>query len=117
LFLAFVLPSKNEGLSISVLEALSYQLPVVVKNIADHEELIKAGVVTSYNQTNDLREKIKKIVRSPKANERAGYIDQQYLKKNYSWNKIIKETNSLYNNLIYDNYRCQFKKEVVPEVK
>lgn len=114
--LAFVLPSKNEGLSISVLEALSYQLPVVVKNIADHEELINAGVVTSYNQSNDLREKVRKIIRSPQANERAGYIGQQYLKKNYSWNKIIKETNSLYNDLIYSGRYCQLEEEMSQEI-
>jgi len=114
--LAFVLPSKNEGLSFSVLEALSYQLPVVVKNIADHEELIQAGIVTSYNESDDLKEKIKKIIRSPKANEQAGYIGQQYLKKNYSWKKIINQTNKLYRNLLADERACEFDKKVLSEI-
>lgn len=110
---AFVLPSKNEGLSISVLEALSYQLPVIVRKIDDHDEFIKAGIVASYNNLNEFKEQIKKVISSPKKNEKDGYINQQYLRKNYSWKKITAETNGLYYVLMGKKMLLELKEEVV----
>ena len=40
---AFVLPSRLEGLPLTLLEALSYGLPVVVSDIAPHVEIVGAG--------------------------------------------------------------------------
>lgn len=41
---AYILPSYNEGLPISVLEAMSYSLPVVSTNVGGIPEILKNGI-------------------------------------------------------------------------
>ena len=41
---AYILPSYNEGLPISILEAMSYQLPIISTKVGGIPEIVKDGV-------------------------------------------------------------------------
>jgi L-malate glycosyltransferase len=61
----FVLPSLNEGMSNTILEAIASGLPVVATDTGGTQELIKDGVnglVVKMKDTNDLAEKIEKLI-------------------------------------------------------
>ena len=61
----YISASKSEGMPNSVLEALQFELPVILSNIEPHKEinsLGKIGVVFENNNENDLVNKIEKII-------------------------------------------------------
>lgn len=41
---AYVLPSYNEGLPVSILESMSYHLPIISTNVGGIPEIVKDGV-------------------------------------------------------------------------
>lgn len=97
--LAFILPSKNEGLSISLLEAMSYKLPIIVRDIPEHQDLVSEKLMLSYNSPEELRGMIESIITSPKQYKNMGLKAYDYVKDNFSWERIGKETDYLYNKL------------------
>ena len=61
----YISASKSEGMPNSVLEALQFEVPVILSNIEPHKEinsLGKIGVVFENNNENDLVNKIEKII-------------------------------------------------------
>lgn len=95
----FVLPSRSEGLSLVLLEALIRNLQVIATKVGDNEYLIqdgKNGVLIEPNDPIKLSLAIRKMlidhnlgkVRSPE------YIS--YLKRTFNWEKISRDTYSIY---------------------
>lgn len=91
--LCYSLPSSHEGLPIALLEAMSYQLPVVVSAIPANLEV---GLDSScYHECGDvdaLVEKLEKI-----CNHSLERIE--YDMDKYDWNRIVKQIGEIYNNL------------------
>jgi len=94
--LAFVLPSRNEGLSISVLEAMSHKLPVIVRNIPGHQEFIRQRLVIHYKTENQLARIVKNLTAKPEPYFKVGAKAFCFIKENYSWDKVARETDYLY---------------------
>jgi len=85
---AFCLPSTIEGLSIVLMEAMSYKLPVIASNIEANKELLanNAIYVTPENEqelVNALTESVRNPIPSDKIES-----NYQFLIKNYTWEKI-----------------------------
>ncbi|MFN3739288.1 MAG: glycosyltransferase family 4 protein [Thermodesulfovibrionales bacterium] len=92
----FVLPSYYEGLPIALLEALSYELPVLVSDIPQNREIpipeerfFKPGNIDELSVkmielfTRGIDEKEKRYIRS-------------ILQENYNWDNIAKQTFEVY---------------------
>ncbi|MFI3303106.1 MAG: glycosyltransferase family 4 protein [Rikenellaceae bacterium] len=89
----FVLPSSHEGLPISLLEAMSYSLPVIVSNIPANLEV---GLPSdNYFQTGNIEELTEKLNRVMASNT----TSVEYDMANYNWNVIAKQVQEVYKNI------------------
>jgi len=86
----FVCTSTQEGLGISILEALSCCLPVVTIACGGPESIvIKSGAGYVCNSTSIMRNKINQLLSNPKKIERLGRKGQKYIKENFSYQQFI----------------------------
>lgn len=94
----FVQPSESEGLSIALLEAMSYGLPVLVSDILENVEIIDGvGAVFENKNVTDLTLKLNAVLAM---DETLLQENIQKLKaivlKNYNWDNIVREIETLY---------------------
>lgn len=92
----FVLPSYHEGLPISLLEAMSYGLNVLVSDIPankmvglNNEDYFKVGSVKSLEEKLQMKLNLK---------EHTNY--KSIIENKYNWDIITKETLQIYHNII-----------------
>ena len=92
----FVLPSYHEGLPISLLEAMSYNLNVLVSNIPPHLEMeLGDSCYFKVGNTEDLSKKIMK-----KMDDRSTPSYISVVEEKYNWSKIAEKTVTLYDELL-----------------
>lgn len=91
--LCYSLPSSHEGLPIALLEAMSYQLPVVTSNIPANLEVgLDALYYHEVGDVEALANKIEVIVNKPL--QRVGYDMSKY-----DWDVIARQVATIYNAL------------------
>lgn len=97
-----VVPSRSEGMSLTLLEAMAVGLPVVATDAGDNARLIKHGktgfLVRSQNPS-ELANSILTAVNSPNLRI-IGQTAQQFVRLNYNWDKVVSKTYRLYSDLI-----------------
>lgn len=105
----FVLPSYYEGLPIALLEALSYNLPVLISNIPANLEVGEIGLDENrYFQVGNILElsvKLAKAVDNP--GDSQCYREQ--LKHSYDWNQIAINTIKVYSRALGDSDQAYVK--------
>ena len=96
----FVLPSYYEGLSIALLEALSYELPVLVSDIPQHTEIqlrptdyFRAGHVPSL-----ARGLVSSFAQGVSPQERARR--RELLRNDHDWDRIAEQTMTVYRSIL-----------------
>jgi len=96
--LTLVHPSLNEGLPITVLEAMSYTLPTLVSNIPEHCELISnKKFIFRKNDVDNLEKKLFNFINmSDNEKKNAGKQNKQTIEQFYSWNKIVPQIIDVY---------------------
>jgi len=86
-----VLPSIQESFGLVVIEAWARQKPVICADIPALKELVEksnGGLLFQVDDQNDLTQKIKFILDNPKKAEHLGKNGYNYVKNNYTWNKV-----------------------------
>ena len=99
--LFFVNPSVLEGLSIALLEAMSYGKCVLVSDIPENLEAVnyeakKYGAAFKNKNVADLAKKIEFLLNNPELIKEKGKQAQNYVLKKYDWGKIVSETIEVY---------------------
>jgi len=87
----FVLPSLYEGFGLPILEAMQNECPVVTSNVSSLPEAGgDAALYFDPNDTDDIAEKIEKVISDPKLREEMVRKGKEQIKK-FSWEKSAKE--------------------------
>ena len=97
----FVLPSRIEGLSISLLEAMGYGSCVLTSDIPENLELVKGlGFTFRTGNIDHLRSMLQYLIRHPKLVEKSGRASRLFIKRHYTWDVIALMTSQFYERLV-----------------
>jgi glycosyltransferase involved in cell wall biosynthesis/peptidoglycan/xylan/chitin deacetylase (PgdA/CDA1 family) len=113
--LAFVLPSKMEGLSVALLEALAYGLPVVASDIPENRELVDecGGFLFRLDDVEDLRRVLRSIAASPQEAHRVGESARRQVQALFDWERIAGVTEEFYGSVMTGS-RARTAERVAP---
>ena len=99
----FVLPSRIEGLSISLLEAMGYGSCVLTSDIPENLELVKGrGFTFQTGKITHLRSMLQYLIRHPELVEKSGRASRLFIERNYTWDVIALKTSHFYETLVED---------------
>ena len=97
----FVQPSESEGLSIALLEAMSYGLPVIASDISENKEaLANNGYFFANTDVKDLENSLNNILAKPKVAKKMGEKAREHIRQNYNWDYLAKDLVVLYKEAI-----------------
>ena len=100
LALALVHPSKLEGFGLTGLEAMSVGLPVISSNASCLPEVYgQAALYFDPESVDDLVSKIDMLIKHPDLREHLSEDGYQQVRK-YSWERMARETISVYKTLL-----------------
>jgi glycosyltransferase involved in cell wall biosynthesis len=96
-----VQPSTMEGLSIALLEALSYGRCVLVSDIPENLEVAEECALSFRSQdVGDLREKLAHLLAHPEVVREYGERARQHILRHYSWDTVAQATAELYRSAV-----------------
>lgn len=89
----FVFPSEAEGMPMCLLEAMSYNCPCLISDIAENVEVLKGhGHSFRVSDEADLREKLEVLL-----DKSIEIIDTRgYVKDNFDWENVVERTLKIY---------------------
>ncbi len=93
----FVQPSEDEGLSLSLLEAMSYGLPIVASRIPGNEEALgDTGAYFEQKNIESLKAELAKLLSRPETMREYGESARKRAADLYGWESITRQTVELY---------------------
>ncbi len=98
----FVQPSENEGMSMALLEAMAYSLPVVVSDIAPNIEVVRGGYGAVFPVKNvaALKQEMAHYINRPDEAQRLGALAKERIDDAFSWDAIARRTVEVYQETI-----------------
>ncbi|HHD92498.1 MAG TPA: glycosyltransferase [Candidatus Portnoybacteria bacterium] len=98
----FVQPSESEGLSIALLEAMGYGKAILSSDIKENKEPLNDKTALFFQSGNhiDLEEKLVYLINHPALAKQMGERAREKARKEYSWDTIVDETESVYEKVL-----------------
>lgn len=111
----FILPSRSEGMSNALLEAMSYGIPCIATQVGGNGELLggedkeapsgeyiiaKNGLLVNPDDVNGLSKAISYFLRNREEREEMGRRSQTFIKENYSIDSIADRYITLYRSIL-----------------
>jgi len=96
----FILPSLNEGISNTILEAMSCGLPIIATRVGGNPELVhdnKNGLLVAPKSPSTLADAIERYVREPELIERHGKQSRTYIEQHFGMSNMINAYIAVYN--------------------
>ena len=94
---AFVLPSDVEGMSLSLLEAMSYGDCCLVSDICENTEVTQDMALTfKKGNVDDLRDKLEYMLQNPDKVEEYKSHSSDYICGKYNWDDVVRQTVEVY---------------------
>jgi glycosyltransferase involved in cell wall biosynthesis len=97
----FVNASLNEGMPLTVIEAMAARLPIVAAPVGGIPEIIthnQTGLLLKPNRS-DLMKQLQKLIEDPPLRRLLGQ-NAQHAAQNLTWNHIARQTAKIYNDLL-----------------
>jgi glycosyltransferase involved in cell wall biosynthesis len=99
----FVQPSQSEGLSISLLEALSYSNAVLASDIPENREVVdNIGFLFENMNEEDLREQLNYLIENPQLLEEKKSYAAAFVREHYNWENIASTLIDVYKSAVID---------------
>ena len=98
-----VLPSRFEGMSNALLEAMSYGLPAVVSDILANTELVSDranGLVVPVEDAAQLARAMKEMLMQPELRKEWGAAAQQVIRDRYAIESVVARISDLYGHMM-----------------
>lgn len=93
----FIHPSRTEGMSMAVLEAMANSKLVLMSNIPPNMELIDhSGISFEKDNVDDLLDKMEQVIQHPEIVEERGLRAREHVRTHYNWDTIAKNTEMVY---------------------
>lgn len=109
----FVQPSEEEGLSIALLESMSYGLPIVASDIPGNEEALGgAGVYFKTKSVDSLKSELAALINRPEEMETFGKLARGRAQNVYGWESIARQTVEAYEDALRDRAGNYLKSHV-----
>jgi glycosyltransferase involved in cell wall biosynthesis len=89
----FVFPSRHEGMSNALLEAMAMGLPVVASDIAGNDELVvpeKTGLLFEKNDLDALTADMRALIEHPELRRQFGNRSRERISAQYTWNNTAR---------------------------
>jgi len=102
-FDVFVLPSLNEGMSNTILEAMATGIPVIASNVGGNPELVidgETGFLFPTNDVESLVQKIKTYILYPELKQKHGYNARKRVEEEFSLDQMVRRYEELYLELV-----------------
>jgi len=99
----FVLPSLSESFSNVMLEAMAMQCPSIITKVGVASEILedhKTAVLIEPRESEELASKIVELLTDRALANDLGFEARELVRKNYSWESIVKQSLSLYEKAI-----------------
>ena len=98
---AMIHPSRSEGLSVAVLEGMSYGKLVVMSDIPENLELVDhSGIAYKVGNISALRDAIVWTLHDPEMVRERGERARRTVQRLYAWTTIVSRTEALYSSLV-----------------
>ena len=96
----FVLPSQNEGLPRTVLEAMACEIPVITSNLDQLEPVVEgAGYTVPPGDVTEMTESILELLTNPGLRNELGETGRDRVQSDYCWQETVIETLNKYHDL------------------
>jgi glycosyltransferase involved in cell wall biosynthesis len=99
----FILPSIWEGFPLTLLEAWAAGLPVIISDVGNVSEICWDGenaLIVPPGNSRKITEAMKLLINNESLREKLGENGKKLVAKKYSWEKISKEFETIYKDLL-----------------
>jgi sugar transferase (PEP-CTERM/EpsH1 system associated) len=104
----FVLPSRNEGMSNTILEAMASGLPVIATAVGGNPELVRdgrTGILIAPDSVDAIRDAIQHYVENPEIRRIHGANAREEAVDRFSLKRMVEEYENLYRDACYQRRR------------
>lgn len=100
----FVLPSEIEGLSVALLEAMSFALPVLVSDLPENLEVIDDGEAVGERFRNgddgDLAARVTALLDAPERAASLGRAARAAVERRFVWDRVVDRLDDVYRDVL-----------------
>lgn len=96
----YVNPSESEGLSLAILEAMSFGIPVLVSDIPENKEAVNGcGYTFRSRDVADLTDQMNLLLADPEQMRSMGVCGRDFIRTHFDWDTITNKTAVVYGQL------------------